>query len=216
MGVRVPSHPVARSLLAAFAAGDDGQRLIGIAAPSANRFGSISPTTAEHVRAEFGDGIDMILDGGACEVGIESTIVAFTGPVPALLRPGRVTAQDIERVIGTLPEAPGEDAPRASGTLESHYAPERPLRLVSAQEWEAALAAERRTRAVLSFTGPPPGKASVKWIVMAPDPQDCAHRLYANLRELDTSGCEVILVEAPPPGPEWEGVRDRLRRAASG
>lgn len=214
VGVRVPSHPVAQALLAAFAAGDDGHRLIGVAAPSANRFGRISPTTAEHVRFEFGDGIDMILDGGPCEVGIESTIVAFTNDKPVLLRPGRITSQDIASVIGMLPEAPGQDAPRASGTLESHYAPERPLRLVGAEEWEIALAAERRARAVLAFRGPRPGQASVKWIVMAPDAQGCAHDLYANLRELDASGCEVILVEAPPPEPGWEGVRDRLRRAA--
>ncbi|MBI2317184.1 MAG: threonylcarbamoyl-AMP synthase, partial [Betaproteobacteria bacterium] len=113
VGVRVPSHPLALALLAAFAGEDDGRRLIGIAAPSANRFGRISPTTADHVRAELGGAIDMVLDGGPCEVGIESTIVAFPGPRPIVLRPGRITAQDIERVIGALPETVSGGAPRA-------------------------------------------------------------------------------------------------------
>ena len=214
VAVRVPSHPVALALLAAFASGDDGRRLIGVAAPSANRFGRISPTTAEHVQAELGDRIDVILDGGPCEVGIESTIVDFSGPLPRLLRPGRISAQDIERVIGLLPEAPGEHAPRAPGTLESHYAPQRPLRLVPAEQWDRVLAAESRARAVMAFRAQPPGDASLKWIRMALDAQACARNLYANLRELDASGCEVILAEAPPPGPRWEGVRDRLGRAA--
>lgn len=214
VGLRVPSHPVALALLSAFAREDDGRRLIGVAAPSANRFGRISPTTAAHVRSELGDRIDMILDGGPCEVGIESTIVDLSGPRPVLLRPGRIDAQDIARVIGALPEAPGEEAPRAPGTLESHYAPQCPLRLVSAEQWDAALAAESRQRAVMAFRAQPLGDASLRWIRMAPDPQACAHDLYANLRELDASGCEVILAEAPPPGPRWEGVRDRLRRAA--
>ncbi len=214
VGVRVPSHPVALALLAELARDDDGKRLIGIAAPSANRFGRISPTSAEHVRKELGDAVDMILDGGACEVGIESTIVAFTDSQPLLLRPGRISAEEIERVIAKLPQPPSMGAPRAPGTLESHYAPKQPLHLLPADKWETLLAKEKRPHAVLSFHEQPAGDTSVKWIRTALDPKSCAHQLYGALRELDESGCEVILAEEPPRDPAWAGVRDRLGRAA--
>ena len=130
VGLRVPSHPVARDLLRAFAAAGG----TGIAAPSANRFGRISPTTAQHVAEDLGDRVALIVDGGACDVGIESTIVAFGDGAPMLLRPGGIAAADIARVLGESLRAPGTDAPRASGTLASHYAPRTPMRLAPASE----------------------------------------------------------------------------------
>jgi L-threonylcarbamoyladenylate synthase len=214
VGLRVPSHPVSLALLAALVRKDDGHRLIGVAAPSANRFGRISPTSAAHVRAELEGKVDMILDGGTCEVGIESTIVDCSGARPVLLRPGRISAQDIARVIGSAPDAPGPAAPRAPGTLQSHYAPLQPLRLVPAAAWAATLALEHRPRAVMAFRARPEHDHSVAWIRMPPDAAQCARDLYANLRQLDDSGCKVILAEAPPPEPEWDAVRDRLARAA--
>src|SRR4030095_7317100 len=130
VGLRMPSHPAARQLLAAFTALGGS----GIAAPSANRFGHVSPTTAQHVADDFGDRVAMILDGGACDVGIESTIVAFTGREPVLLRPGGVSVDDLVRVLGKAPRAPDAEAPRASGTLASHYAPRTPARIVAATQ----------------------------------------------------------------------------------
>lgn len=214
VGVRVPSHPVAKALLAAMAKDDDGRRLIGLAAPSANRFGRLSPTSAEHVRAELQGKVDMILDGGRCEVGIESTIVDCSGARAVLLRPGKIRAQDIARVIGGVPDAPGSAAPRAPGTLHSHYAPLQPLRLVAPDAWDATLAQEHRPRAVMAFRARPAHDHSGAWIRMPPDAAQCARELYASLRRLDESGCEVILVEAPPAGADWDAVRDRLERAA--
>ena len=215
VGLRVPSHPLAQALLAALARNDDGKRLIGIAAPSANRFGRISPTTAAHVRADLGTEVDLVLDGGACELGIESTIVDCSRGVPVLLRPGIIGARDIERAIGGAPAAADAHSPRAPGTLEAHYAPNRPLRLLSAGEWDEALSHERRSRAVMAFRARPTGDASLAWVCMPLDPARCAHDLYARLRELDAAGCEVILAEAPPPSPEWDAVRDRLARASN-
>jgi L-threonylcarbamoyladenylate synthase len=145
VGLRVPSHPVAQALLQAFAA--EGGR--GIAAPSANRFGRISPTTAQHVRDDLGDDVAMIVDGGACDVGIESTIVAFTGDDAVLLRPGGIAEAQLARVLGAPLRAPRPDAPRASGTLASHYAPRTPSRLVAADELpsDARVAVLARTAA---------------------------------------------------------------------
>ena len=222
VGLRVPSHPMAQALLRAFAGKEGeqgfdpaGRRFDGVAAPSANRFGRISPTTAEHVRADLGSDVDMILDGGACEVGIESTIVDCSRGQPVLLRPGRITAADIARVAGVVPRPADREAPRSPGALESHYAPRHPLRLVVAEHWEETLAQTRGRRAVLSLREQPPGDASVRWIRMPRDPVRCGHHLYASLRALDGCDCEVILVEAPPFGTEWDGIRDRLSRAAA-
>ncbi len=221
VGLRVPSHPVAQALLAAFVGEEAGRRFDaaghrfdGVAAPSANKFGRISPTTAEHVRADLGGEVDMILDGGACEVGIESTIVDCSRGAPVLLRPGRIAAAEIARVAGAAPLPADREAPRAPGALQSHYAPRHPLLLAGADRWREALASERRKRAVLALGDQPAGDASLRWIVMPSDPARYGHDLYACLRALDECGCEVILVEAPGPGPEWEGIRDRLQRAA--
>jgi L-threonylcarbamoyladenylate synthase len=216
VGVRVPAHPVAQALLAAFAGEEGERRFDGVAAPSANKFGRISPTTAEHVRADLGGEVDMILDGGACEVGIESTIVDCSRGDPVLLRPGRISAADIARIAGVVPSGADRAAPRAPGTLESHYAPRHPLRLIAAGRWDAALAAVHGKRAVLSLHEQPQGDSSERWIRMPQDPARYGHDLYANLRALDACDCEVILVEAPPDGVQWEGVRDRLTRAAAG
>ena len=222
VGLRVPSHAVAQALLKAFAGGASerrmnvaGHRFDGVAAPSANKFGRISPTTAAHVRADLGGEVDTILDGGECEVGIESTIVDCSRGNPVLLRPGRITAADIARVAGVAPRPAEREAPRSPGALESHYAPRHRLRLVAAEGCVKAIADTRGKRAVLALSEQPPGDASVRWIRAPRDPVRYGHDLYANLRALDGCDCELILVEAPPPGPDWNGIRDRLTRAAA-
>lgn len=215
VGLRVPSHATAQALLHAFVGEDGRRRFDGVAAPSANRFGRISPTTAAHVRSDLGDDVDMILDGGPCEVGIESTIVDCSRGEPVLLRPGGITTEQIALVTGVVPRPADDEAPRAPGSLASHYAPSRPLTLVAAAQWDRVLAQTRTRRAVLSLREQPPGDASVRWIRMPADAARAGHALYADLRALDGCDCELILVEAPPPGPQWDGVRDRLSRAAT-
>jgi L-threonylcarbamoyladenylate synthase len=204
IGLRVPGHPVALELLREFGG--------GIAAPSANRFGRISPTTADHVRNDLGPDVDLILDGGACEIGIESTIVDVSRGMPVLLRPGRIGASEIAAAIGVAPRPPDSHAPRAPGTLEAHYAPQRPLRLVPSREW-GPLNLSRC--GVMSFRSRPAGDASTAWIRAPSDPERYGHDLYANLRALDASECDEILVEEPPPSAEWSAIRDRLTRARS-
>lgn len=216
VGIRCPSHPVAIALLQAFKGGRGG-----IAAPSANKFGNVSPTTAQHVRDEFGaDGtVAAILDGGQSQVGIESTIVdlsrlATHGPV--LLRPGHISADAIAAVIDSVPAAPDAAAPRASGTLESHYAPHTPVAMQDGSELLATLAklqAAARKVALIHYSDFPPAHAEVR---LPSSPEGFAHALYAALRAMDQAGADVILVEAPPRSGEWLGVNDRLRRAAHG
>ena len=215
IGLRVPSHPVALQLLQQFSRDDDGRRLIGVAAPSANRFGRISPTTAEHVRDDLGDEVDLILDGGPCEIGIESTIVDLSGGRVVLLRPGRIGADEMEAMLRVETRLKDRDAPRAPGTLESHYAPRHPLRLVPSAQWDEALHGAAPARGVLSFRSRPAGLAGARWIEASKNPQQYARDLYANLRTLDASGCDEILVEEPPESGEWSAVRDRLVRARS-
>ncbi|MDH4191847.1 MAG: L-threonylcarbamoyladenylate synthase [Betaproteobacteria bacterium] len=210
VGLRVPAHPVARELLAAFAELAGDVRRAGIAAPSANRFGRVSPTTAAHVRADLGGEVDLVLEGGASEVGIESTIVDLTRARPAILRPGRVSAAQIEAEVGALDAAQG--APRHSGGLERHYAPRTPALLVASHAFDGEIARRRGRIAALAFSRP--DERVALWLRMPQEPQAYAQRLYAALRELDLAGCDVILVEAPPETPEWAAVRDRLRRAA--
>lgn len=207
IGLRVPGHPVALQLLREFGG--------GVAAPSANRFGRISPTTAKHVSEDLGSDVDLILDGGACEIGIESTIVDLSRGEPVLLRPGRVAVADITDALGIAPKAPDSEAPRAPGSLESHYAPRRPLRLVHSSLWDSGARREPARRAVLSFRARPAGDASLAWIEAPSDPKRYGRDLYANLRALDASGCDEILVEAPPDSADWTAVRDRLMRARS-
>ena len=211
VGLRVPSHPVARDLLAAFGR--------GIAAPSANRFGRISPTTAAHVDDDLGGAVALILDGGACPVGIESTIVAFTDDEPVLLRPGGIGVGDLARILGRAPRAPGAAAPRASGTLASHYAPRTPALLIAPDALRAEIAqlAERDERvAVLARTLARPADFAGVWIAAPVNGAGYAHDLYANLRALDAANADAIAIEAVPGDDEWLAIRDRLTRATRG
>lgn len=212
VGLRVPNHPLALQLLREF----DG----GVAAPSANRFGHVSPTTAAHVREELGATVAMILDGGSCAVGIESTILDLSGRDARILRPGMLDAEAIAGIL-EAPPIVGEsaDAPRVSGSLEAHYAPRTPLRLAPADRIGelARLALEAgKSVAVLSTTAPPLTHERLNWCDAAPDPAQFAHDLYARLREFDASGCDLILVAAPPDDRRWSAVADRLQRAAAG
>jgi L-threonylcarbamoyladenylate synthase len=203
IGVRVPAHPVAQQLLRAFGG--------GIAAPSANRFGEVSPTTAAHVRADLGKDAELVLDGGPSEVGIESTIVDLSGEEPVLLRPGRITRRELEQVLGRPVREKGAGAPRHPGGLERHYAPKTPARLVPTHELDREIARLKEKVAVLAFSRP--DERVDFWLRMPREPLGYAQRLYAALRELDEARCEAILIEAPPETPEWAGVRDRLERA---
>jgi len=208
IGLRIPGHPVALQLLREFGG--------GIAAPSANRFGRISPTTAEHVRDDLGKEIDLVLDGGPCEIGIESTIVDLSRQKAVLLRPGRISAEDIAATLGTAPEPCDPAAPRAPGTLQSHYAPRQPLRLVAPERWDERIQGAPLGRGVLSFRAQPGDDKSTVWIEASTHAERYARDLYANLRALDLSGCDQILVEEPPATAEWTAIRDRLSRARSG
>ncbi len=211
IGLRSPAHPVARALLAEFTRIIPGA---GIAAPSANRFGRISPTTAAHVRAEFDDDL-FVLDGGPCAVGIESTILDLSRldeAGPAILRPGAITAADLEHLLGrAITSGQSDLAPRVSGSLAAHYAPRKPLRLCSA----AQIADAGLDIAVWSFPGAPPAR-SLMWRVAPRDPVHYAQRLYAVLREMDASAAREIWIEEPPRELAWMAVRDRLVRAATG
>jgi len=214
IGLRMPSHPVARALLLAAAA----RGVRGVAAPSANRFGRVSPTRASHVTDELGPDL-LVLDGGDCPLGIESAIVDCTRDKPALLRPGMLDRTAIEAALGTALQAAGPDAPRASGTLEAHYAPQARLRLMDGPMLRSALE-------VLQGAPAPQGLAVYSRTVrqvprgitlraMPDDAGGVAHELFAVLRDFDLAGMRLIWVEAPPPGPQWDGVRDRLARAAA-
>lgn len=209
IGLRVPAHPVALDMLREFGG--------GIAAPSANQFGHISPTTAAHVLAELGDEVDMILDGGPCSVGIESTIVDLTDARPRILRPGQLARDTIEAVLGIKLFDERSGAPRVSGDLPSHYAPHTPVRwLESAELHTTLLAASTHTRTGVIALGAEanPGLAHVEWCSLTADPAVYARQLYASLRELDGHDLDLILLEVPPDTGKWEAVRDRLRRAA--
>jgi L-threonylcarbamoyladenylate synthase len=209
IGLRCPAHPVAHALLVRAAA----LGVPGLAAPSANRFGRVSPTRAGHVRDEFGAGL-LVLDGGPCPVGIESSIVDCTREPPALLRPGGVARAEIEALLGTALRPPDAASPRASGTLASHYAPRARVRLVAAAELAAAAPGDRSAVAVYSrLPVEPAGWAAVRR--MPADAAATAQELFAVLRELDAAGVAQIWVETPPADAAWEGVNDRLRRAAA-
>ncbi len=212
IGVRVPAHPVAQALLARFVElGGDG-----IAAPSANRFGRISATTAAHVADEFGSEVAVILDGGACDHGIESTIVDCTRDEPAVLRPGAISVEQLARVLGHPMRTSTTDALRASGTLASHYAPvtqSRLLRREALQHALAQLAQPGSHIAVLAHSVTQPPEFEGTWFDAPFDSVGYAHHLYANLRALDAHQADEIWIETPPDGPDWTAVNDRLRRA---
>jgi L-threonylcarbamoyladenylate synthase len=215
VGLRVPGHPVAQALLAGFAAlGGEG-----IAAPSANRFGRVSATTAQHVADDFGQEIALILDGGPCRHGIESTIVAFADDEAVLLRPGAISVAQLARVLGRTPAAADAASPRAPGTLETHYAPRTPARLMPSSELTAALGQLARPGAhiaVLAHSVAQPPLFAGAWFDAPTHDTAYAQQLYANLRALDALAADEIWIEAPPDGPEWHAVRDRLRRATHG
>ena len=231
VGLRVPSHPVALELLCAFEqAGGGRDGMCGIAAPSANRFGRISPTDAAHVYEELGNAVALVLDGGPCAVGIESTIIDLSRNsvedaqfVPRLLRPGRITPEQIAAVIGVMPELPGRgesgDAPRVSGSLDAHYAPLTPMRLVSADQLVSlvdGLGASGERVGVLVYGDFPELFSSHSLRRLPAEAEGYARGLYAALRELDQSGNDLIVLEAIPAGQGWAAVADRLRRAACG
>ncbi|KQP12544.1 L-threonylcarbamoyladenylate synthase [Pseudorhodoferax sp. Leaf267] len=222
IGLRCPSHPVAQAVLQAAAA----LGVHGVAAPSANQFGRVSPTTAAHVASEFGDGL-LVLDGGPCVVGIESTIVDCTRGVPVLLRPGGIARDRIEQVSGLPLRGKDELAadPRASGTLASHYAPRASVRLMAAPALQTAV--DLLDTELAQAPGGPPAvavyarsalrsrSARIVQRRMPGDAAAAAQQLFAVLRELDGLGVRLIWVETPPDTHAWEGVRDRLQRAAA-
>ncbi len=217
VGLRCPSHPVAHSVLQACA--QLQPPVWGVAAPSANRFGRVSPTTAAHVQSEFGDDL-LVLDGGECEVGIESTIVDCTRGVPVLLRPGAVSRADIERACGLRPLSKEElpaHTPRASGTLLSHYAPDAKVRLMDAQQLQSGLDLLGTDAAHLGVYARSPLQvhSQVELRRMPEDATAAAQELFSMLREFDTVGVRLLWIETPPATPAWEGVRDRLQRAAA-
>ncbi len=203
VGLRVPSHPVAQELLAAFSG--------AIAAPSANRFGRVSPTTAAHVREDLGSEVDLVLEGGPSEVGIESTILDLSSAAPVLLRPGHISSEELKKVLGREVLEATAASPRHPGGMERHYAPHTPARLVPTHALDKEISGLKERVAVLAFSRP--DERVDFWLRMPREPQAYAQRLYAALRELDGAGCERILVEAPPESAEWSAVRDRLKRA---
>jgi L-threonylcarbamoyladenylate synthase len=212
VGLRVPSHPVAQDLLRAFVR-EGGE---GIVAPSANRFGHVSPTTAEHVAADLGEDVALILDGGASAIGIESTIVAFVQQRAVLLRPGGIGLDALASVLGEPPRTTDSGAPRASGTLAAHYATRTRAFLVPTDMMRAEIAQrdERDERvAVLARTLDAPPGFDGPWLRAPGGADRYAHDLYANLRTLDAALVDAILIEAVPDDGQWMAVRDRLVRA---
>jgi L-threonylcarbamoyladenylate synthase len=208
VGLRCPAHPLARELLQRFGG--------GLAAPSANRFGHLSPTRAQHVRDEFADAVPIVLDGGDSAIGIESTIVDLSGSEPRILRPGGISRAQIVAAIGGVQAGGDAHSPRVSGTLEAHYAPRTPMLLLPRRALEREAAQQQalgKRIAALALTALPP---DCDGFAMPADPSDYAHELYASLRALDALGVHLLLVERPPESEAWLAVQDRLRRAAVG
>jgi L-threonylcarbamoyladenylate synthase len=210
VAVRIPAHPMAQQLLTAFGG--------GIAAPSANRYGRLSPTRAEHVRDEFGEAVSVILDGGDSKLGLESTIVACLDDSVRLLRPGSISLSQLQRVVGEVLTQPSAQAARAPGSHGAHYAPTTPLAIASSEELEQLagdLSGLGHRIAVLAQRPPLRAHQFVTWINGGTRPEAYAHDLYAHLRALDKSACVRILVQAVPGDERWDAVRDRLARAAA-
>ena len=210
VAIRVPSHPMAQQLLTAFGG--------GIAAPSANRFGRVSPTRAEHVREEFGDAVRVVLDGGEAQIGLESTIVSFDGEQVRLLRPGFITYSQLKDVVGDVIVGAGASTPRVPGAKTAHYAPLTPMTIVPVDEIDKraeTLSEGGRRVAVLAMRLPLKTYPSVTWINAGRRPDSYAHDLYSNLRALDKAGCEQILVQDVPSEEKWTAIRDRLARGAA-
>ncbi len=220
VGVRVPSHPAALALLKSFA--EHGSRAhAGIAAPSANQFGHVSPTTAQHVCEEFPKLALLVLDGGACEVGIESTIVDVSGDTVRVLRPGRIRASDIERVLAVVLSDDLVDAPRVSGALASHYAPRTSTQMIDERRLRMQLRAFRTahdrgpTRCIITHSFDVETTEKLHAVRLAADAQTWEFELYALLRKLDSQRYGELIIEAPPQGTEWDAVNDRVKRATA-
>lgn len=210
IAVRIPNHPIARQLLNAFGG--------GIAAPSANRYGHVSPTRTEHVREEFGDEVPVVLDGGDAKIGLESTIVSCVGPEPRLLRPGSITATQLRAVVPNLVVGADPAGPRVPGSALRHYSPSTPLNIVPGRELAKVIQEFASTESKVAVLGmKPPSIASpfMTWINAGIRPDVYARNLYSNLRTLDKSGARMILVEDVPEGERWDAIRDRLKRAAT-
>ncbi|HLV10917.1 MAG TPA: 5-(carboxyamino)imidazole ribonucleotide mutase [Trueperaceae bacterium] len=218
VALRVPASPVARALIAAFGA--------PLVAPSANRFGHVSPTRADHVAGDFGDDDVLVLDGGPTDLGLESTILDLTGPEPRLLRPGALPLERVRELVAVVEGRAPAGAPRAPGSLDKHYAPRTPLRTVPGADLEAQLTGSRgaiarraprgevpHARFVSAAEAPAP---DVRWLVLPADPEGFARELFAAVRHLDGLGLAEVLVEQPPADDAWLAVRDRLLRAAGG
>jgi L-threonylcarbamoyladenylate synthase len=235
IGLRCPAHPAAQAILRALRDTSAGRPAVwGIAAPSANRFGRVSPTTAAHVDRELGPNL-LVLDGGPCELGIESTIIDCTRGTPVLLRPGSISRLQVEQACGqklvSKEELAGQalrgiEAPRASGTLESHYAPNAKVRLMDATALQAAVdllggvmyPAGSATQPSIAIYARTPLKKVPLSIALRRMPDDAAataHQLFAVMRAMDETGVKLIWVETPPDAPQWEGVMDRLQRAST-
>jgi L-threonylcarbamoyladenylate synthase len=209
--MRIPSHPMARQLLDAFGG--------GIAAPSANRFGRLSATRAEHVQDEFGDAVKVILDGGECQVGLESTIVSCLDGSVRLLRPGSITLGALRATVGEVLIGADQNTPRVPGSIAAHYAPGTPLTIVPGGELDAlaeSLSEGGQRIAVLAQRLPLKTYQYVTWINSGKRAESFGHDLYANLRTLDKAGCARILVQEVPSDERWDAIRDRLARAAVG
>ncbi len=214
VGLRVPSHPVAQQLLARFGG--------GLAAPSANKFGHVSPTSARHVAAEFAENDLLIVDGGECEIGVESTIIDVSGKAPRVLRPGRVRLHEIERVLArSLARAtPTLDAPRVSGSLDSHYAPRKKTLMLASDALEIFLDAARDAGKQVGLIHHSQRfanqRAKERVTLEGTDAAHFEHDIYAKLRALDDSSVDLIVIEQPPQTPDWDAVNDRLKRATHG
>jgi len=209
IGIRIPSHPMAQQLLTAFGG--------GIAAPSANRYGRLSPTKPEHVRDELGDAVHVLLDGGDSPIGLESTIVSCLNNEVRLLRPGFITRSQVAQVVGEL--TVGGSAPRAPGDRAQHYAPSTPLEIVATDDLEARageFVARHEEVAVLAMRPPLHTTRYMTWINAGKKPDQYAHNLYNHLRTLDRAGCLRILVQELPQDERWAAILDRLQRASGG
>jgi len=204
VALRMPAHPLALAVLRGFGG--------ALAAPSANRFGCVSPTLAAHVRSEFGAALPCVLDGGPCAVGIESTILDISRAQPRILRPGAITAVALQQALGTtVLEHADAGAPRVSGSLPAHYAPRTPLQLLPTTQLRALTDSAQALHLTWSLA-----VAGGHGLRLPGEAAGYAHALYAALRALDARGARLIRVEAPPDDAEWTGVRDRLHRAAAG
>lgn len=209
VAIRIPSHPMAQQLLTAFGG--------GIAAPSANKYGKVSPTRPEHVREELGDAVRIIMDGGECQIGVESTILSLVGPKPRLLRPGSITQAQLEAVIGPVEVGADAAAPRVPGSTAQHYSPSTAVAIVPSTLLESridTLLRDARRVAVLAQRPPRKAQQGVTWINAGRRLDVYQRDLYANLRSLDKAGADLILVEEVPAKPEWAAVQDRLARCA--